>query len=442
MTITGVTGYSTSNTFKIPNLALPLRAGPSSKHISGISLGDVKPKLRPPPPLTPAPKLKRTDSTNPLPLLEGMVKPILKPAIHKKVLKKALDTVHQEKSQNPRSKSNPTLDIFSQDSPEVIESPKQRKSKLTKRTPKKSEKVLVKTPIATRENSPYHYRDESLSPPPATQAKKSPEKSKSPVRRKLTANQATPKSRPSTSKPYRYPEYKSSSSQSSHEYIEDSDEESDRSFTSSSEHEDEVETEVFDDPDFQPSPKSYRYTLPTRSKHPIQLPARQLITPLRDSDGEIDYGSIDMKRRICDYDAPPEDWIGLLTFTKDRLLDRKMFKKFRAVKLEDLMKDERHREDAERKKKDFTMKKSTTSEKLLLAAEYSIQTGMQFESTHEFPDDKTTYSERLLYPLPMSSQDLWVARSYLDQNSQALQPRANFQLELFGKILNIITTLG
>ena len=223
--------------------------------------------------------------------------------------------------------------------------------------------------------------------------------------------------------------------------VEDSDEESDRSFTSSSEHEDDIETEVFDDPDFQPPPKSYRYTLPTRSKNPIQLPAKQLITPLRDSDGEIDYGSIDMKRRICDYDAPPEDWIGLLTFTKDRLLDRKMFKKFRAVKLEDLMKDERHREDAERKKKDFTMKKSTTSEKLLLAAEYSIQTGTQFESTHEFPDDKTTYSERLLYPLPMSSQDLWVARSYLDQNSQALQPRANFQLELFGKILNIITTL-
>ena len=87
------------------------------------------------------------------------------------------------------------------------------------------------------------------------------------------------------------------------------------------------------------------------------------------------------------------------------------------------------------------MKKSTIAEKLLLAADQSMQNGMQFEATHEFPDDKATYSERLLYPLPMSTQDLWVARSHLDQNSEALKPRANFQLELFGKHKKLLNLL-
>ena len=264
MTITGIKGYSTSNTFTIPNLALPIKAGPGTKHISGVSLGKVKPKLRPPPPLTPAPKLMRTESTNPLPLLEGMVKPILKPDVHKKVLKKAMETVNQEKSQNPRSRSNPTLDIFSQDATDGVAPAQQKKSKLSKKTPKKSATVLIKTPDPARKNSPYRYKDESLSPPAAPIAKKSPERSKSPVVRQATVTRRPTPHKPSSSRSqYNYP---SSSSQSSQEYIDDSDIESNKSHTSSSEQEDEAETEVFDDPDFQPPPKSYRYSYYCQTK--------------------------------------------------------------------------------------------------------------------------------------------------------------------------------
>ena len=114
-------------------------------------------------------------------------------------------------------------------------------------------------------------------------------------------------------------------------------------------------------------------------------------------------------------------------------MDKKSFKKFRAFKIEDLVKDERSREESHKKRLGMIMKKSTAEEKLLLNAQSSIRNGVAFPATHEYPDRKTTFSERLMFPLPMSSTELWIQRSYLNQDMESLRPRNNFQLDLFGK---------
>ena len=97
-----------------------------------------------------------------------------------------------------------------------------------------------------------------------------------------------------------------------------------------------------------------------------------------------------------------------------------------------LIRDERHREEAENKKRDLTLKRSSVADKLLLTAQSSMQNGMFFEQVHEYPHRKETYHTRLMMPLPMLATDLWIARSYLDNDMEAFRPRSNFQLDLFG----------
>ena len=116
-------------------------------------------------------------------------------------------------------------------------------------------------------------------------------------------------------------------------------------------------------------------------------------------------------------------------------MDKKSFKKFRAFKIEDLVKDERSREESHKKRLDMIMKKSTAEEKLILNAQISMRNGVAYPATHEYPDRKATFSERLMMPLPMSSTELWIQRSYLNQDMESLRPRSNFQLDLFGKFV-------
>ena len=104
------------------------------------------------------------------------------------------------------------------------------------------------------------------------------------------------------------------------------------------------------------------------------------------------------------------------------------------------MRDERKREESHKKKLDMTMKRSTAGEKLLLNAQHSVLNGVAIAATHEYPDREATYSERLMIPLPMSSVQLWIQRSHLDQSTESLRPRANFQLDVFGKSKRFLPT--
>ena len=118
----------------------------------------------------------------------------------------------------------------------------------------------------------------------------------------------------------------------------------------------------------------------------------------------------------------------------ERLLDKQAFKKWRAIPLGDLMRDERHREETDKKKLDFNLRKSSAEDKLLLAAKMSMQNGITYEQVQEFPHRKSTYHSRLMMPLPMSSVDVWIARSYMEGSAEPFTPRTNFQFDLFGKL--------
>ena len=100
-----------------------------------------------------------------------------------------------------------------------------------------------------------------------------------------------------------------------------------------------------------------------------------------------------------------------------------------------LLRDEREEEKLQHRKTELVLKRSTVEDKLALAAQMSLNTGHWFERIQEFPDRSETFSDRLLYPLPLNSSDIWVLRSKLDDSSEHLQPRRNFNLiNLFSKI--------
>ena len=286
--------------FKIPCLTT------SGKPTAGAT-PKSSPQLRPPLPLTPAqpmfPPLRRTEKIYPLPKLDNMVRPTLEPAVQQRVLKKAVDTINQEKSQNTRAKTNPTLAMFSPVKNSPAKSPTTPKSRLSKKSPTKRRSV-VNPPDPNRNSSPYQYEDES---PPSRLHERivSPETSK--ARKRMDSSFESITAQAGSQQSYKYPECItiSSSSQSSPEqdYLSDTDVDS-----SHSEHsEAEEEVEVFEeDPDFAtPAVRRNKHPgLPSGSRNPLQLPVKQYITPHRDEDGDIDFSTIDFKRRICDYDAP------------------------------------------------------------------------------------------------------------------------------------------
>ena len=222
-------------------------------------------------------------------------------------MKKAAATVTQEKSQNPRTQSNPTLADFCTDQAGVT--PKKPKSKLSKKTPKKPAPQLICPPNPFRESSPYQYQDDS---PPRNSKSPSPERCKSPVR-KGTAGKSQ------SSLPYKYDcQYDqakphSSSSQSSGEVgnYDDSDTDVEKIPSSDSES-DSDDLDSFDDThmDFHIPPVKQ-----SRMKKLLDLPASHLIKPRRDADGDIDFGSVDFRRRICDYDAEPR-YVNILNANK------------------------------------------------------------------------------------------------------------------------------
>ena len=96
------------------------------------------------------------------------------------------------------------------------------------------------------------------------------------------------------------------------------------------------------------------------------------------------------------------------------------------------MKDERRREETDKKKLDLNLRKSSAEDKLLLSAQLSMQNGITYDKIKEFPHRKHTYHSRLMMPLPMSSTDIWIARSYMDNTAEPFMPRTNFQFDLFG----------
>ena len=311
-------GKAIGGSFKIPTISIPGTSGASGLSITKATSS----KSRPPPALTPAPQLRRTESTNPLPPFPGggMMRPTLDPNLHRQVLSRAEATVTQEKSQNPRNQSNPTLAGFSSDvvyvdSPQKGEKEKpkstSKKSKTSQTSQRKSATTVICPPNPFQKPNPYEYDDSNSSA--ASYKRLSPETSRSPVRFKVPSRPDSPTDEYSDDRyhyPERHPELLRSASQTSGEYSEDnSDSDHDRESTDDTVSNDDNEEEVFtQEYDIPPTPQvHYRHNpLPGgRSRRPIALPAQQKITPCRDEDGTIDYGSLDLKRRICDYDAPP-----------------------------------------------------------------------------------------------------------------------------------------
>ena len=328
-------GKSLEGQFKIPSVAIPGTSGTSKQ--TGITLSTTSSKSRAPPPLTPAPQLKRTESTNPLPPFQGggMIRPTLDPNVQKQVLSKAAATVNEERTQNPRSQSNPTLagfssDVIYVDSPQKGEPEKPKttakKPKASQTHPRKSATTVVCPPNPFRPPSPYRQHDDSTSPA-AAYHRASPETSRAPMgfRFKPPSLPDSPTDEYSDDRfhyPERHPELLRSASQSSVEYADDDESEADRDSTDDTISNDEAE-EVFHSQEVHIPPVQHRHNPPvSKSRQPIALPAQQRITPLRDDDGAIDFGSIDLKRRICDYDAPPRY---VYTLTINRLESLKFF---------------------------------------------------------------------------------------------------------------------
>ena len=80
---------------------------------------------------------------------------------------------------------------------------------------------------------------------------------------------------------------------------------------------------------------------------------------------------------------------------------------------------------------DAAAKKATLEEKLIAAAQRSLEVGMFYKELTEYPDRSSSYSERLLRAMPMDSKALWILRSKLDTvNDSSFQPRKNFQFEI------------
>ena len=116
-------------------------------------------------------------------------------------------------------------------------------------------------------------------------------------------------------------------------------------------------------------------------------------------------------------------------------MDKNLYKKYRAIPISVLLRDERDEEKLQHRKTELVLKRSTVEDKMSLAAQMSLNTGHWFERIHEFPDRPETFSDRLLYPLPLNSSDVWVLRSKLDDSSEHLQPRRNFNLDIFGEFI-------
>ena len=80
---------------------------------------------------------------------------------------------------------------------------------------------------------------------------------------------------------------------------------------------------------------------------------------------------------------------------------------------------------------DAAAKKATLEERLIAAAQRSLEAGLFYKELTEYPDRSSSYSERLLRAMPMDSKALWILRSKLDTvNDSSFQPRKNFQFEI------------
>ena len=244
------------------------------------------------PDLTPIPPLRRTQKIYPqqTPTSSAMVRPTLPANVHSQVLKKAIDTVRQEITQNPKSTSNVTLSTFSSEDNVPVPAPRKKQSKKTTASPFQTPSAQV-----SREVSPDLVPPRRLSPEKSKNSKDSPDAFTAPTRPSSPASsyrQRSPSPVAGTGSAFKSLPSSQYSSQFSHIEVSDDEVEFDDEET-----EDENQDDVFVTP-------NARYAPPSRgraSKRPIQLPVGQQITPLRDEDGIIDLTSIDFDRRLVSY---------------------------------------------------------------------------------------------------------------------------------------------
>ena len=227
-----------------------------------------------------------------------MVRPTLPANVHSQVLKKAIDTVRQEITQNPKSTSNITLSTFSSEDNVPVTAPRKKQSKKTTASP-------FQTPLAqvSREVSPELVPPRRLSPEKSKNSRDSPDAFTAPTRPSSPASsyrQRSPSPVAGTGSAFRSLPSSQYSSQFSHIEVSDDEVEIDDEET-----EDENQDDVFVTPNARYAPQ----TRGRASKRPIQLPVGQQIVPLRDEDGIIDLSSIDFDRRLVSY---LKDFLSLL----------------------------------------------------------------------------------------------------------------------------------